>query len=506
MRLPRNPIHKRIWPVVPGLFAAASVFGQLTLNVAPSDHNGYNISCFGGADGAIDLSVSGGTPPYTYTWSTGATTEDVTDLRAGFISVVVRDANANEGRAERTLTEPHELLVDAVPYVYGTGYNVSCFSCFNGSIAVTASDGVTPYTYLWSDGATTEDRTLLDAGSYEVYVTDANGCLQKSGGLVLTQPERDDWTKSGNAGTVPGTHYIGTSDNKDVVFKSNGAERFRLLAGGDIKVPGLAANGCGLLYVDGQGVLKKANGQEVCTTMPWLLGGNVNVDNTNNRLGTNVPFDLIFVTDAVERMRLTTGGRLGLGNGQPVDVLDVHHTDERGGLRLTNDRSDANAHSEIRFMKGPDGRYALGCDFDGTGGQDFFLWDHVAGINRLRVDAAGRVLIGNAVPQTSALYKLYVEGGIVSRDVKVTANNFPDYVFRKDYALLSLEEVAGYIDTHGHLPHMPSAAEVDANAGVEVGDLQLRLLRTVEEQQLYILQLREEVMQLKERVAALQKP
>lgn len=115
MRLPRNPIHKRIWPVVPGLFAAASVFGQLTLNVAPSDHNGYNISCFGGADGAIDLSVSGGTPPYTYTWSTGATTEDVTDLRAGFISVVVRDANANEGRAERTLTEPHELLVDAVP-------------------------------------------------------------------------------------------------------------------------------------------------------------------------------------------------------------------------------------------------------------------------------------------------------------------------------------------------------------------------------------------------------
>ena len=500
------------------VFVAISVCGQITLSVNPSNYNGYNVTCFGAADGSIELTVSGGTAPYTYTWSTGATTQDVSDLRAGFIAVVVQDAANTNARAELTLTEPHELMVDAVPYVYGTGYNVSCFSCYNGSVAVTASDGVPPYTYLWSDGATTEDRTQLDAGSYEVYVTDANGCLQKSGGLVLTQPERDDWTKSGNAGTVPGTHYIGTSDNKDVVFKSNGQEALRLKSNGEIKLSG-ALNSYGLLFRDQNGILRAGTfpnipllGGAPCKDIGafppyWTTQGN-NFDllcqEQSPVLGTLDARPLDIVTAGQQRVQVDTLGRVAIGAQDPADQLEVHTALARSGLTLNNVREDDNAHTEIRFKKNHEGRYALGCDFEGTGDQDFFLWDHVAGLNRLRVDAAGRVLIGNAVAQSSPLYKLYVEGGIVSRDVKVTAQDFPDYVFDEHYTLMPLTEVARFIDAHGHLPHMPSAAEIAANAGVEVGDLQLRLLRTVEEQQLYILELREELTAVKQRLVELE--
>lgn len=90
-----------------------------------------------------------------------------------------------------------------------------------------------------------------------------------------------------------------------------------------------------------------------------------------------------------------------------------------------------------------------------------------------------------------------VEGGIVCRDVKVTANAFPDFVFDAEYQLLSLDEVEKHISTNGHLPWFPTATEVEEAGGIEVGDMQLRLLRTVEEQMLYILELKEDVDQLR---------
>ena len=80
-----------------------------TVSLTASNHNGYSISCFGGRNGAVDLTVTGGTSPYTYLWSTGATTEDVSVLPAGYYAVVVTDANAKEARGEITLTEPDPL-------------------------------------------------------------------------------------------------------------------------------------------------------------------------------------------------------------------------------------------------------------------------------------------------------------------------------------------------------------------------------------------------------------
>ena len=101
---------------------------------------------------------------------------------------------------------------------------------------------------------------------------------------------------------------------------------------------------------------------------------------------------------------------------------------------------------------------------------------------------------GAAVPPGNAgSYRLYVEGGIATRDVLVKLGDWPDYVFEEGYHLLSLAELKDYLRANHHLPGIPSAAEVDAKGGVEVGDLQKRMLETIEQQALYILQLEERV-------------
>ena len=110
-----------------------------------------------------------------------------------------------EAKADITLTEPEALKVFADPLVYPNGKNISCFECYNGSIDLQVSKGTPPYSYVWQDAAiTTQDRSGLGAKSYEVMVTDANGCVEKAA-IALEQPESNDWKMGGNAGTNP-TH------------------------------------------------------------------------------------------------------------------------------------------------------------------------------------------------------------------------------------------------------------------------------------------------------------
>ncbi|MBL8009486.1 MAG: SprB repeat-containing protein, partial [Flavobacteriales bacterium] len=96
----------------------------MTIQLSPSDHNGYAISCFGGRDGHIDLTVSGGSPPYTYEWSTGASTQDVSDLAAGYYRVAVYDNNGGSAQGEITLGEPEQLMGTATAFEYPNDFHV----------------------------------------------------------------------------------------------------------------------------------------------------------------------------------------------------------------------------------------------------------------------------------------------------------------------------------------------------------------------------------------------
>ena len=139
------------------------------------------VSCFGLANGAIDLSVSGGTTPYTVLWSNNETTEDIDNLVAGTYSVSVTDANGCQATGNYTIFEPSALSATA------TETMVSCFGLANGAIDLSVSGGTTPYTLLWSNNETSEDIDNLVAGTYSVSVTDANGC-QAFGNYVVAEP------------------------------------------------------------------------------------------------------------------------------------------------------------------------------------------------------------------------------------------------------------------------------------------------------------------------------
>jgi hypothetical protein len=142
-----------------------------------------NVLCNGSSTGSIDLTVSGGTGSYAYSWSNGATTEDLTGLAAGSYTVTVTDANGcTASLGPITLTQTAAFALSE------THLNVSCFGGSNGSIDLTVTGGAGSYTYSWSNGASTQDLTGLAAGSYTVTVTDANNCSALLGPIAITQP------------------------------------------------------------------------------------------------------------------------------------------------------------------------------------------------------------------------------------------------------------------------------------------------------------------------------
>lgn len=81
------------------LVACGDAIGQLTVTLTPSNYNGYNIRCFGGKSGSIDITVTGGTAPYTFQWTSGDTIEDLLAIPAGYYKVGVFDANNLTGGA-----------------------------------------------------------------------------------------------------------------------------------------------------------------------------------------------------------------------------------------------------------------------------------------------------------------------------------------------------------------------------------------------------------------------
>ena len=223
--------------------AASATLTQPSLlhivSITSPNHHGYNISCNEKKDGIIDLTVTGGVPPYKFTWSDGYTTEDRTELIAGLYSVIVRDANGVGDAAQILLTEPTRFDAQLTANVYSNGKHVSCYGCTNASITTTVSGGVSPYTYLWNTGVTSANLSNIGVGAYSLAVIDVNGCGIDNVPIDIQGPDREDWTMMGNSGTDPATNFFGSIDNKDVVFRSNNVERLRIKADGTLDVDGI---------------------------------------------------------------------------------------------------------------------------------------------------------------------------------------------------------------------------------------------------------------------------
>lgn len=138
-----------------------------------------HVNCFGISDGGIDATVQGGTAPYVYSWSNGANTEDISNVSAGTYTLTVTDLNLCVLAQSYTVQEPiAALTVSAFPK------EVICNGESTGGIDAVVSGGTAPYTYAWSNGATTQDLALIPAGAYSLTVTDAQGCTAFTGTMV----------------------------------------------------------------------------------------------------------------------------------------------------------------------------------------------------------------------------------------------------------------------------------------------------------------------------------
>lgn len=127
-----------------------------------------NVSCSGAADGSVDLSVSGGAPPYTYIWSNDSITQNISNLGEGTYSVTVTDTSGCLSITSAVVSNPNPLLVNL------SKKDVQCGEKL-GEVIPQMSGGTAPYNFTWSDGSS--DSVFVEvAGTYQLTVTDANSC------------------------------------------------------------------------------------------------------------------------------------------------------------------------------------------------------------------------------------------------------------------------------------------------------------------------------------------
>jgi len=139
------------------------------------------VSCPAATNGSVSSSVSGGASPYTYSWSTGATTASVNLLQSGTYTLSLTDKNGCTGLSQTFIGVGSDY-----PQIQLTGLPVSCPAASNGIASAVVVAGVAPYTFFWSTGATTSTINQQPAGSYTLSVSDNVGCTASSQIMIGT--------------------------------------------------------------------------------------------------------------------------------------------------------------------------------------------------------------------------------------------------------------------------------------------------------------------------------
>ncbi|MFN0175843.1 MAG: T9SS type A sorting domain-containing protein [Saprospiraceae bacterium] len=172
------------------------------------------------ADGAIDLSPSGGVVPYNYVWSTGANTQDLTNVPAGTYTVTVVDANFCPRIFSLSLSDQGLDVNAAIT-------PINCFGSSDGSINLDVTGGGSPFTFVWTgpNGYTsnTEDPTGLNSGDYMVSITSATGCVAIGGPYLISQPQQ-------LSGQIGGTmRCFGANDGQAIFVAFGGTSPYTYL-------------------------------------------------------------------------------------------------------------------------------------------------------------------------------------------------------------------------------------------------------------------------------------
>ncbi len=143
-----------------------------------------SVSCFQGIDGSATISASGGKGGFSYLWDNGQTTTTATGLNARFHYVTITDITNCSVVAEVNIPGPERVIIDSISRVLP-----NCFGGQNGTATAWARGGTPPYSYLWSAGTASGNKTTgLSSGLYRVTVIDSHGCRDSLAFLMNTPP------------------------------------------------------------------------------------------------------------------------------------------------------------------------------------------------------------------------------------------------------------------------------------------------------------------------------
>ena len=178
-----------------------------------------NVACNGGNSGSIQLFMSGGTPPYTYNWTSGHTTALITGLTAGTYNCTVTDV-AGCSYSNNPILIP--VTENTALSIAESQTNVNCWGGATGTATVNVTGGTGPgtYSYLWNDAGASTSATAsgLVTGTYTCSVTDANGCLLNSSSVTITQPTASLTIQS----TTPNDASCFGFSNGSIILTTNG--------------------------------------------------------------------------------------------------------------------------------------------------------------------------------------------------------------------------------------------------------------------------------------------
>ena len=186
---------------------------ELTASIAVMD-----VSCYSYSDGVATITPSGGTAPYTYLWSNGETTNQITNLLSGNYSCVVTDKNQCSYTDSITVNQPDEILANLEVT------NVTCNGDDDGSALVNPTGGSGTYNILWYNNITANSVSFLAPGSYTVEITDDASCSTTSTPIIFNVTEPDNLTLV--ASELNGTSCIGYSDGAVTVDVNGGTPSY----------------------------------------------------------------------------------------------------------------------------------------------------------------------------------------------------------------------------------------------------------------------------------------
>lgn len=279
--------------------------------------NHLDATCFGQSNGFASFTATGGTPSYTPSWSISSSNDTISGLAAGAYSVTVTDAHGCTVSGSTTVGQP--TAINVVPVASAVG----CNGDTSGRVDLTVSGGTGAYTYNWSNGSHNQNLTSVGAGSYDVTVSDANGCSTAVTALSVTEPTAlgisttaTAETSTGLGGTASAT-ATGGSGNITYTWSNGGNGTLQVnLAAGTYTVTATDDNGCSI----------------TATAVVDMFNGLVNLDNNvqfglyPNPTTGNVTIDLQLpkATDVTVEWFDMLGNRVF--NDQYINAASVNKT------------------------------------------------------------------------------------------------------------------------------------------------------------------------------------